>query len=1155
MLQTSTITSGKIYKATFEVLDYQSGSVRINLGGAGLTGLGNLVSANGVYTQYITSDGVDVYMQGRSSFNGSITNISVKEVGMDWFLSGVDFSLGAVYFEASGDSARQTFSDIVGTLYKITIVKSGSGILRFRTGFAGDDGTIRQIASDGVAYFTATSNTNRIQFYGDASNTPLTLNSVSVVAVTTDTNLPRINYEGFSYQDVLGSELITNGGFDNGTNNWTPNANATLTIDNNKLKVTISGASGYPGQFVTTEIGKTYKVTADAFIGTSSRLALYNDADGQFRNLYADGSFDFNITATSTSTQLRLYVFDDGSYGLWDNVSVKEYLGQEVVPNSGCGSWLWEPQSTNLIPYSEDFSGWASNYTSLTSGFNSPDGASGATLLSGDGVNVYPNISRSAASAGDVSYSVFVKKELSDEIALRLQGTDVGGVGNVNAVYTYTFSTNSFAIVSAGVAESFSAQPLVDGWIRLQLNFTSTTITACRIYPAYGTASTDGVYIWGAQLEALPYATSYIPTSGSTVTRNQDVCTNGGSLATINSTEGTLYFEGATLADNTGTFRSIALSDGTVNNRIIISYTDAANTIRVLVFRNNALQVIMDRTINATDTSKVAISYKFNEVEIWINGVKEGTDTNAFMPIGLNQLSFSRGDGDLPFFGKTKALAVWKEALSDQELADLTYPTPTDPTFSLDFDTIAEQFTFARGSEATYVDAQGLIQSTNELGSELVLNGNFDTDSDWNKNSNWSISGGEANCDGTSNGDINQGTTLATIGKSYKISYEVVSISQGEFFFKFGGVNGTMRNSIGVYTETIQAINTNRIALDSSNNAIGSIDNVSVKEVISATNTPRLDYSTGAEAFLLEPQSTNLIPYSEDFSSLNIRSNAVVTSNQIISPSGLLDADEITFDGTFSGRVEASISAIVGQPYTISLYLKNKDLSDVTQVWIGFSVLSQGQFVTITDEWQRYDITTNADGATEYPRIQFSGTGSLYAWGFQTEQQSYATSYIPTSGTTVTRNQETCINATPEINSEEGVLYFEGAILSNDGTYKIVSLSDGTTLNVVRFYYSITDNRIVGNVKSGGGIVFDFNHALQDSTDFLKIAISYRLNDFKMYVNGIKVAADTAGSAPIGLNILTFNNGGGNSPFFGNTKDLQVYTKALSDAELIKLTT
>ena len=55
------------------------------------------------------------------------------------------------------------------------------------------------------------------------------------------------------------------------------------------------------------------------------------------------------------------------------------------------------------------------------------------------------------------------------------------------------------------------------------------------------------VLVWGAQGENLSYATSYIPTNGEAngVTRNQDVCTNGGSLASINSTEGTLYFEGS----------------------------------------------------------------------------------------------------------------------------------------------------------------------------------------------------------------------------------------------------------------------------------------------------------------------------------------------------------------------------------------------------------------------------------------------------------------------------------------------------------------------------------------------------------------------------------------------------------------------------------
>jgi len=122
--------------------------------------------------------------------------------------------------------------------------------------------------------------------------------------------------------------------------------------------------------------------------------------------------------------------------------------------------------------------------------------------------------------------------------------------------------------------------------------------------------------------------------------------------------------------------------------------------------------------------------------------------------------------------------------------------------------------------------------SFEEIGTDLVTNGDFsDGETGWNFNSNWSAPAGTANADGTSNADINQGTTLAVVGKSYKIIYEVVSISQGEFFFKFGGVNGTLRNEIGVFTEIVKAVNTNRISLDGNYNVIGSVTNISVQQL------------------------------------------------------------------------------------------------------------------------------------------------------------------------------------------------------------------------------------------------------------------------------------------------------------------------------------
>ena len=126
-----------------------------------------------------------------------------------------------------------------------------------------------------------------------------------------------------SVKTYTGNELVTNGDFSDGRNDWTNNASATLSTENDKLKVSISGAgSGYGQQNITgLTIGATYKISAEGEIGTSTRLALYTPNAG-FNNLYADGAISTFFTATSTTENLRLYVYDDGAYGFWDNVSV-----------------------------------------------------------------------------------------------------------------------------------------------------------------------------------------------------------------------------------------------------------------------------------------------------------------------------------------------------------------------------------------------------------------------------------------------------------------------------------------------------------------------------------------------------------------------------------------------------------------------------------------------------------------------------------------------------------------------------------------------------------------------------------------------------------------------------------------------------------------
>jgi len=639
LYQNSVFVVGKTYKTTFTIVDYTQGKVRLTQGGVDVSGYQNAV---GTYTTYFTASQTALYMQGSDSFIGSITNISVKEVGMDWEFNSTAILTANGMNITTGGFIRQDVVTI-GKSYKLTydIVSYTSGEIRVYDGTS--QGSIPTSVGSNTFNFTAGGSVFYIQ--SNSVNVNLVITNISVIEITDDTNLPRINYEGFSYQDALGSEEVVNGDFSNGTNNWTPNANATLTIDNNKLKVTISGASGYPSQFVTTEIGKTYKVTADAFIGTSSRLALYNDADGQFRNLYADGSFDFNITATSTSTQLRLYVFDDGSYALWDNVSVKEYLGQEVVPDSGCGSWLFEPQSTNLVTYSEDFSdaSWTNEGLGTTpileTGYLAPDGTNNAFKIS---------------NANQDSFWYTIPSVIGSSTTRTIYARTTSGTGTAQLCSHNSNTNNTFTIT--------------EQWQRFEINAVTSAIGQVSFYAVdfRGSGTLSEIILWGANAtNDQDYATSYIPSNGSQVTRNQDVCTNGGSLASINSTEGTLYFEGSALA-NDGTTRIISLSDGTTANRVNLFF-DTSNTLRAFI---TGVPSIATAAV-ITDNNKVALKFKSGDISVWLNGTEVATSTSTISLSGLSNLSFNQV-GSSPFFGKTKALAVWKEALSDEELTELT---------------------------------------------------------------------------------------------------------------------------------------------------------------------------------------------------------------------------------------------------------------------------------------------------------------------------------------------------------------------------------------------------------------------------------------------------------------------------------------------------
>ncbi len=941
---------------------------------------------------------------------------------------------------------------------------------------------------------------------------------------------------------------------------------------------------------------KTYKVVYQIsnYSGGNIQWRFGGTAtvDGATRN--ANGIYTEYFTNTSGGDK-RFFLSPSSFSGSITNISVKEVTDDTDLPRinyeDGCGSWLFEPQSTNLYPYSEDFTQWDKvGTTVIENAIISPNGSLNSDKIEETTGGTYHNVNEDfgTLSSGSTYTASAFYKSAERTSATIYESLSTGG-------YNLTsFNLTNGTVISEDAAHTATIKDYGNGWYKCSITFTLNASRSGSIF--YGTndilnfigVSGNGVYIWGAQVEQLSYATSYIPTNGAASTRLQDIANNSGNSDLINSTEGVLYVDIAALTD-LGSYRLISLnSDNSSSNRITIAYDVVNNQIYGQCVDGGVSQALFTtQPTSISDFNKIALKYKANDLAFWVNGFEVGTNTSASIPTNLNRLSFDRADAAAFFYGKTKALAVWKEALTDTELELLTAPAPEFPTFSLDFDTIAEQFTFTRGSEATFVNEQGLIQSTNELGAELVnswTNQDFSSFASNGSNITQMVSSGSGN-------NCYSPTTI-TSGKTYKMEFTCSQNITAQIRISN---NNNLTSAQVVLSNPISGLNSIIFTANANYTYVGvyaasafsdtQISGFTLKEHITATNTPRIDYSTGVEAFLLEPQSTNLITYSEDFSnSYWTKIRATLTSG-FLAPDGTTNAFKLTenTDNQTHLFYNPGFSISDATECTMSLFVKYNGRQwfrlfgqfgsssknayfDIKNGLLGFK--DSGTFSEIKDYgngWYRISQTVTSDGtfgrfrgylaeADNDAFYQGDGTSGVYIWGGQYEQKSYPTSYIPTDGATATRNQETCVDATPTINSEEGVLYAEISALANDGTFREISLNDGTTNNVVEIRYTTIDNAFEFIVRNANTVQVASSFTLTDATQFNKIAFSYKTDDYKMYVNGVEVASDTSGTVPSGLNKLSFNWGGFN-PFFGNTKGLQVFDKALSDYQLKQLTT
>jgi hypothetical protein len=293
-------------------------------------------------------------------------------------------------------------------------------------------------------------------------------------------------------------------------------------------------------------------------------------------------------------------------------------------------------------------------------------------------------------------------------------------------------------------------------------------------------------------------------------------------------------------------------------------------------------------------------------------------------------------------------------------------------------------------------------------------------------------------------------------------------------------------------------------------------------------NIPRLDYSNGTcPSLLVEPQRTNLNLFSEQLNNAaystvgGAGSSVVVSANYGIAPDGNQTADRLQITrGTTYVETRQRKTTTIGQTYTLSFWGKAVTGTPTLYTTINGSYQNP---VTFTNEWVRYTHTfTAADTSAGFNLITWvnlagtSASADLLVWGVQLELGSYATSYIPTTSASVTRNAD---------------------VISKTGISSLIGQTEGTCFvdfnydnfngqpNPILFSFRNTawTNEVYAQILASGGIqVQTYLGGVQQSYLYYggatnghhKLAYAYKQNDFVLYVDGVQIATDTSGNVP-----------------------------------------
>jgi len=322
------------------------------------------------------------------------------------------------------------------------------------------------------------------------------------------------------------------------------------------------------------------------------------------------------------------------------------------------------------------------------------------------------------------------------------------------------------------------------------------------------------------------------------------------------------------------------------------------------------------------------------------------------------------------------------------------------------------------------------------------------------------------------------------------------------------------------------------------------------------TNVPRLDYTDGScPTLLTEPESTNLVEYSEDFSQWD-KINGGTGTDPVIStgfsaPDGTQGASRVVFDlnggTTTSDFSRLRFLNVAATTPTLTIFIKSNN-SSTQQLNLSYGGGETGLITAKPNEWSRVEVQTTSSGSFDY-RLELRGSittddvADVLIWGAQAENEQYATTYISTSGATVTRSADTGVvsgDLSSYLNSSEGVLEIKAKALFNGGNDCRISLSDGTSSNRLGFIWGSSTNNVSVVIQIGVTTITSgsFTH---DQTEMATFKLKWKSGDIQVKLNDAVVFTSTNSFSGLSVNQIRLDKGTAQHFFQGNVQYIKVY--------------